>query len=235
MERTRTSAFLLHDGLHAGETIVRRPHLLFMDDDIKRLERSVRTVSAPATCTPKNVSFRGGLVVLQCANGAVHAATSDGAFQHEADFEAPFEVGDFEMIDDATAMYASYPVDGKARAWVRAPVPLGANAWRSVSRSDAVAYVLRDGGVVDVVIREGDYTFSLLTDAPGQIPTMPLAHITIGGDLWCLGRADGRYVGLVRNERLTFDRVVLHDTKVEIVDTVLDVHDQADKTGRCGF
>lgn len=118
------------------------------------------------------------------------------------------------MLYDGTAMLTAYgaPDIPMARAWVRQPVDIGAeDAWREVTRLHAGGYLLRDAGVVDVVVAEpsrGDDVFTLVEDAPGKPPRELLAHVSAGGELWCVGHSDKGITGLRRTRDGQFETVL---------------------------
>ncbi len=121
------------------------------------------------------------------------------------------------MAADGTTMLAHYG-EG-SRAYVRAPVAIGANAWRDVSRAGAVSYALRAGGVVDVVLGDGDL-LTLIEDTPTGKREV-LIRVPIG-DLWCLGHKNGRIVGIRRKPAGSFERIVIEQTGVTVDGAVLD-------------
>lgn len=255
---TATRAYLFHDGLcdprdalpgedelcRDGARLVRAPHAAFLHDT-SRLEASApRSVPLPEDCWPRFVTFASGLVVLACrprdasATTTLYAADGAGEWHLEASLASAdlLAASDFEMARDGTAMLASYPRLGPARAWVRAPLPIGAlDAWREVSREDAIDYVLDLAGEVLVASAEAPQTLTLVLDAPGKPARVVIANASFIGDLWCVGRKDERVVGLLRAPGGTFQRVAFTREGIGYEGTLLEGADRADPLGRCGF
>lgn len=226
---TRTRAYLLHDGLCPASSdggkcardapMLTPPHALFVEDAAFH-QKTVRSVAVPLGCRPRFAAFSAGLVVLPCAStkttSTLWVATADADFRLEAMLPSSETLGpdDFEMVSDGTAMLATY---GKlvtdSRAWVRRPWAVGVkDAWRDVSRPNAIAFLLRPAGVVDVVVAEPDLgpdAISILEDRPDGVTTA-VAHAKIPGDLWCIGRKDGALVGIRRTAAGYFRRIVFH-------------------------
>jgi len=225
---TKTRAYLFHDGLCPAATadvcakdapMLTPPHALFVEDTAFHA-KSARSVPVPLGCRPRFTAFSAGLVVLPCAStkttSTLWVATADADFRLEAMLPSSGTLGpdDFEMVSDGTAMLATY---GKlvtdSRAWVRRPWAVGVkDAWRDVSRPNAIAFLLRLAGVVDVVVAEPDLgpdAISILEDRPDGVTTA-VAHAKIPGDLWCIGRKDGVLVGIRRTAAGYFRRIVFH-------------------------
>lgn len=221
---TTTRAYLLHDGPRHALFVTARPPV----------EPEVRAVALPEGCAARFVTFSSGLVVLSCGS-SIYAAARDGGWAKEwtADPGHPFSIDDFEMSPDGTAMFAHYGPDA-ARAIVRPPVAIGATSWREVTREGAVDYLLRDDGVVEVVLGEDD-VLTVIEDAPSRAPREVLRRVRVGGDLWCLGHAGGRWVGVRRSPTGTFDRIVLTANRVDVDGPALDGSGATDPSGACGF
>jgi hypothetical protein len=214
---TRTRAYLLNDGPR---------HAVFLDDDAE----AARILALPTDCAPRFLTYAGGLVVLVCKD-ALFASTADARWAERFTLGGELALHDFEMASDGTAMFAHYG-DGASRAIVRAPVALGANAWRDVTHPSALAYALRDGGGVDVIIGDGDL-LTLIEDTPLARKHV-LTRVAVG-DLWCIGRKDGRIVGIRRKPSMTFERIILEPRGVIVDSPLLDGSGATDPTGACGF
>ncbi|MBI2395994.1 MAG: hypothetical protein HYV09_40905 [Deltaproteobacteria bacterium] len=240
---SKTSAFLLHDAICAAApgsakcpddpVLVRAPHAVFVTDTHPDpgSTRSVTAVPIPSSCHPRFLTYASGLMVLSCAEPfartTLYASSSNGAWAAEAEIriDAALTPDDFEMRWDGTAMFADYgPRDRpNPRAWVRAPVEIGEKgAWREVTRENAAGYVLKDDGIVDVVLAEPDRgpdVFSLIEDAPGKPSRELLAHASAGGDLWCIGRRDGVISGVRQVGPDTFESVVFAQQGTKVIRT----------------
>jgi hypothetical protein len=254
---TKTRAHLLHDGSCKSSAavdeacgpnakLVRRPHVLVTQVEAwnRKVPSSVHVAPLPDDCSPSFVTFAGGLLVLACdVDGglAFHVATPDAHWHHEVDSSgARFDVDDFEMAADGSAMFAAYPADGGAGvAWVRAPVDVGvAKAWRDVTRSHAVDYALMEGGGVDVLLSdpsEGPHVFSLVHESSDGSKTTILSSAKLDGDLFCFGHADGRVVGIRRTAKGGYEAIVMDTAGIHGVGTLLDAKGRTDLSGRCGF
>lgn len=253
MATTKTRAFLLHDALCEGKLggacapnakLTRLPHAVFVTDstNVPGAVREVRAVAVPKSCVPRFVAFAGGLVTLVCGGKGptLFVATHEGTWRAEGSFAFPDELlsRGFEMLADGTATLTAYGSSPR-RQWVRRPVELGvADPWRDVSRAGAVAYLPRFGGAVDVIVAEptlGEDVFTLVEDAPGSEARTVVAHVKVGGDLWCLGRKADRLVGLRRKPSGGFQRFVVVEGKTVFDGVVLDGRGRTDPTGACGF
>lgn len=244
---TRTSAYLLHDGLCVaspddgecppGYLLSRPPHLAIVNDaTVPRGEsRTLRLVDVPAGCKPRFVTFGAGLIVVPCVGAVgnshtstVYTAAADGRWYNEGNLpiDETAQASDFEMRADGTAMFAVYGGNERgARAWVRAPLDAGAqNAWRDVSMPRAAGYTLRDRGTVEVVIAEperGPDAFSLIESRRDGQTRVILAHAAAGGDLWCIGSRGKEVLGL-RKASGRFETVAITGNGATVTGTPSD-------------
>jgi hypothetical protein len=255
---TKTRAYLLHDGLCTASTaldeacpahakLVRPPHVLVTQVQPwnRKVPSAVHVAPIPIGCAPSFVSFGSGLLVLACEGPsglALHAATADAQWAHEVDVaETSFAVDDFEMVADGTAMFAWYaPQGGRTVAWVRAPVDVGQpNAWRDVTRANAVDYALMEAGGVDVLVSDpkegGPHVFSLVHESANGMATTLLSDVAFEGDLVCIGHADDRIVGIRRTSKGGYEAIVMDAQGVRDNGVLLDGRGRTDPTGRCGF
>ncbi len=217
--RSRTSAALLGDGLCADpkDCVAAAPwqlppHLLFAQRGPFHVS-SVATTAVPLGCRPGWVASSGGLVVLACRSTQHLTTLWTADATRELRLEASLALGevgpdDLQMVEDGSALLAAYgvaPTD--AHAWVRRPVAVGVeHAFREVTRPGGVAYLLQPAAQVDVVVAEADGSFSIVVDAPDGA-TRVVAGARLAGDLFCVGRKDGRHVGLRRTPTGGFRRL----------------------------
>ncbi|MDI1443922.1 hypothetical protein [Polyangium sp. 6x1] len=125
----------------------------------------------PEGCDPLSIESLRGLVILDCRK-ARFVSDASGMFFREGSVDTPTAgYWDYEMAEDGTVLAQHIESGSIIAASVRLPVaPGAAGAWRNVTRSGGVTYiVLPKGAVLVATSNDAGNELTLTLDAPEGI------------------------------------------------------------------